>query len=76
MESARVADVGHMLILFLGRIPIRSSAVRMGLSTLNSINDHLQTVAISSDHEDAASFIILSYAIGSEPFTFSDITVH
>ena len=47
----------------------------MGLCTLNSINDHFQTVAINSNHEVAASFVILLSTVGSEPFTFSNTTV-
>ena len=54
---------------------IHSSSAPIDLSTLNSINDHFQTVAISSDHGDAASFVIPPHSLESEPFMFADISV-
>ena len=73
-NPAHAADVWSHVNNLFGR-NTHSSADPMDLSTLNSINDHFQTVAISSDHEGAASFVILPHSLGSEPFTFSDITV-
>ena len=54
---------------------IRNCTAPMDSLALNQINDHFQTVAISSDHESAASFVIPSSSVGSNPFTFSEIPV-
>jgi len=40
-----------------------------------TINNHFQTVAISSDHESAASFVVPSSSIRNDPFKFSEISV-
>jgi len=46
--------------------------VSMDSPALNSINNHFQIVAISSDHESAASFVVPSR---NNPFKFSEISV-
>jgi len=47
----------------------------MDSSTSNSLSNHFQTAAISSDHESAASFVVPSSSIRSDPFKFSEISV-
>ena len=54
---------------------VHKHSVSMDSAALNLINNHFQTVAISSDHESATSFVIPSGSISSDPFTFSEISV-
>ena len=69
-----VAGVWSHVNTVFGR-NIRNRTAPTDSLALNQINDHFQTVAISSDHESAASFVIPSSSIGSNPFTFSEIPV-
>ena len=73
-NSARAADVWSHVNTVFGRNSHKRT-VSMDSPALNSINNHFQTVVISSDHESAASFDIPSSSIGSDPFTFSEISV-
>lgn len=70
-NSARAADVWSHVNTVFGRNSHKRT-VSMDSPALNSINNHFQTVAISSDHESAASFVIPSSSIRSDPFTFSE----
>jgi len=74
VDSACTADVwSHVNTVFERNIHKRP--VSMDSPALNSINEHFQTLAISSDHESAASFVIPSSSIRSDPFTFNEISV-
>jgi len=68
-DSARAADVWSHVNTAFGRCTHKC------IDGFTSLNNHFQTVAISSDHESAASFVVPSSSIKNDPFKFSEISV-
>ena len=45
------------------------------IGSLNSINNHFQNVAITSDHQSPCNFAVPYFSVGSDPFVFTEIPV-
>ena len=71
---SQAAEVWSYVNNMFGRNKSRQSP-QPEIGSLNSINNHFQNVAITSDHQSPCNFAVPDFSVGSDPFVFMEIPV-